>query len=251
MRAGTSPFLNAPSFDLSPGRCFAPPHQPLGSFCPVTHCRCPPPSSHRPLCPCTAQSHLYTLDMVLQYHTWWYLTFPASPRSTPPRAAPALCRQNPQAVWPRCGQPLSSSGTSSHRTGSYHQPPPSALCTEIFHHSPLTKVPFLHERCSGTLFHQQTSGGFTKVLSKGVGHPSQTLSSSNTFPATHPTTSAQKKHKGNACPGASSTVGGGAMPAGARPEQVDEGASSSHEFTAALYLAGSDFYSTIFNILGF
>lgn len=41
------------------------------------------------------------------------------------------------------------------------------------------------------------------------------------------------------------------MLAGARLELVDEGASSSHEFTAALYLAGCDFYSTIFNILGF
>lgn len=41
------------------------------------------------------------------------------------------------------------------------------------------------------------------------------------------------------------------MPAGARLEQVDEGPSLSHEFTAALCLAGCDFYSTIFNILGF
>ena len=41
------------------------------------------------------------------------------------------------------------------------------------------------------------------------------------------------------------------MPAGARLEPVDGGARWSREFTAALRLAGCDFYSTIFNILGF
>lgn len=45
-------------------------------------------------------------------------------------------------------------------------------------------------------------------------------------------------------------MGGGVVPAGARLEQVDKGASSSREFTAAFCLAGCDFYSTIFNILG-
>lgn len=41
------------------------------------------------------------------------------------------------------------------------------------------------------------------------------------------------------------------MPTGARLEQVDGEASASHEFTAALCLAGCNFHSTTFNILSF
>lgn len=90
-------------------------------------CGAPAPSpitgAHRchhsgPLCPCTAQNHLYTPDTVLWYPTWWGPTFPASPRSACLRAAQALHRQHPQAAWPRCGQPRSSSGTSSHQRAS-------------------------------------------------------------------------------------------------------------------------------------
>lgn len=59
-----------------------------------------------------------------------------------------------------------------------HQPPAPlpALCPETFHQSPLTKVPFLHERCSGTLSHQQTLGAWTKVPDQAGRHQSQTQS---------------------------------------------------------------------------
>ena len=123
MRAGTSPFLNSPSLNLSQGRVLPHHTDPRGAPAPSPIASAHHPHRSGPLCPCTAQSHLYTLDTVLQYHTWWDLTFPASPRSAPPRAAQALHRQHPQAAQQCCGQPHSSWGTSSCRRASHHQPP--------------------------------------------------------------------------------------------------------------------------------
>lgn len=47
---------------------------------------------------------------------------------------------------------------------------------------------------------------------KDLGHPSQTQSSSSTFPTTHPAASAQKNWEENAGQRAQSEAGGGAMP---------------------------------------
>lgn len=140
MRADTSSFLNTPSFDLGQGGVFPCHTNPWGApaLSPITSAHHPHHSG--PLCPRTAQSHLYALDMALQYHTWWDLTFPASPRRAPQQAAQALHRQHCHATGSHA--PLQAlPAAAEHCTTS----PPIALCTEIFHHIPLTKVPFLHE----------------------------------------------------------------------------------------------------------
>lgn len=163
VRAGTSPFLNAPGFDLSPGKCFAPPHQVLMSFCLNTHCRCPPPSLHRP------PLSLHSSKPYVHFRHGSAVSHVMIPHIS------SLSKEHTSPCSPGFAQaaPAGSMATLQAATllfGHFQMPqsvpppaPPSTLCTEIFHHSPLTKVPFLH------LFHQQTSGGCTKVLSKRVG----------------------------------------------------------------------------------
>lgn len=117
VRTGKSPFLSATSFHLSQGSVLPHHTKPWGA----------PAPSHAPttliaLAP-SILAQLRAITMIeTQPYKWGDLIFPATPRPMPSQA---------------CHTPLQALPATT--------TPPSALYTEIFHHSPLTKVPFLHE----------------------------------------------------------------------------------------------------------
>lgn len=163
-----------------------------------------------------------------------------------------MCRQNPQAARPRCGEATLLFSTSSHHRASHRQHPPHLhFVWRYFITALLPKSPpcmsEAQELCS-TSKHEE---GVQRSSARALGiHPKPGAPA--TYSQQHTLQPQPKKNRREMLGrGASSTAGGGATPAGARQEQVDEGASSSHEFTAALCLARCHFYSTIFNIFGF
>lgn len=135
----------------------------------LSHHSCPPASSLYLLCSYSTQSHLCTLETVLQCGT-----SPLQPLQG--AHLPELPRLCDHAV----GSHAPLQALLGHLSSSCS---PAALCTGKFHHKPLTKVPFVHERRLGTLFHQQTSGGCTKVLMQGCWAPVPNLDLEQCIPS--------------------------------------------------------------------